>query len=258
MATPPLQGSVALIHGAGGAIGGAVAAAFAARGAQLFLAGIHEESLEHTAARIKRSGAAPVTRSLVDAYDCAAVQAHSDGVVAQAGRIDVVLNAAGIPLVQGIPLLEMELEDLLAPIAAWPRTQYITAKAAARHMVAQQTGTILMLSASPARMAIAGVGGFSAACAAVEALTRTFAAELGPTGVRTVCLRPQRIADTLGATPDLPMPVEEFRSFLESLTTSRTLPTLDQIARTAVFLAEGGAEAMNGAVVNLTCGMSPD
>jgi 3-oxoacyl-[acyl-carrier protein] reductase len=121
-----------------------------------------------------------------------------------------------------------------------------------------RSGTILTLSASPASLAIGGAGGFAAACAAIEALTRTFAAELGPAGVRVVCLRAQRIIDTLGATPDLPMPVERFRWFLESLTTSKTLPTLDEIARTAVFLAEDGAAIMNGSVVNLTCGMSPD
>ncbi len=258
MASTSLQDAVVVIHGAGGAIGGAVAAAFAARGARLYLAGIGEDNLDHTAGRLRRLGPAPVTVSSVDVYDSAAVQAHTDEIVAQAGRIDVVLNAAGIPLVQGVPLLDMDEEDVLAPIAAWPHAQYNTSRAAARHMVPRRAGTILMLSASPARLAIAGVGGFSAACAAVEALTRTFAAELGPTGVRTVCLRPQRLADTLDDTPDLPMPVDEFRTFLESLTTSGTLPTLDEVARAAVFLAEGGAESMNGAVLNLTCGMSPD
>lgn len=115
-----------------------------------------------------------------------------------------------------------------------------------------------MLSASPAKVALAGVGGFAAACSAVEAITRTLAAEVGPSGVRVVCLRPQRILDTLGTVPDLPMPVEEFTTFLTSLTTSRSLPTLADVADTAVFLADGGAQAMNGAVVNLTCGMSSD
>ena len=131
MPSTSLHGAVVVIHGAGGAIGGAVAAAFADRGARLHLAGIRTESLEDTAGRIRHRGSAPVTVSLVDACDSAAVQAHADEVVAQAGRIDVALNAAGIPLVQGAPLLEMAEEDVLAPIAAWPRTQYITARAAA-------------------------------------------------------------------------------------------------------------------------------
>lgn len=247
-----------IIHGAGGAIGSAVARQFARRGAELFLAGHRAASVEATAARVRALSSAPVHVEVVDAYDQAAVSAHADAVTESVGRLDVMLNAVSIPLVQGVPLLEMTLDDLLDPATCWLRTQFITAQAAARHMVAHGDGTILMLSASPARMSIAGVGGFAAACSAVEALTRTFAAEVGRSGVRVVCLRPQRIRDTVGSIPDLPMPVEDFVPFLESLTTSGSLPSLADVAATAVFLAEGGARSMNGAVVNLTCGMSVD
>lgn len=247
-----------VIHGAGGAIGAAVAEEFARRGAELFLAGRHAEAVDATAGRVRALASAPVHVAEVDAYDEAAVNSHTEAVVAAAGGLDVMLNAAGIPLVQGVPLLDISLDDALAPATSWLRTQFLTTRAAARQMTSQGSGTILTLSASPARMSIAGVGGFAAACAAVEALTRTFAAEVGPSGVRVVCLRPQRILDTLGDTPDLPMPVDEFAQFLESLTSSKSLPTLADVAEMAVYLAEGGAQAMNGAVVNLTCGMSPD
>lgn len=255
-----------IIHGAGGAIGSAVAEEFARRGAELFLAGRRIGPVEAVASRIRAASSgspqtptqAPVHVAELDAYDQAAVNAHADAVMESAGRVDVMLNAVSIPLVQGVPLLDMTLEDVLDPATAWLRTQFITTQAAARHMVPQGSGTILTLSASPARMSIAGVGGFAAACSAIEALTRTFAAEVGRSGVRVVCLRPQRILDTVGAIPDLPMPVDEFVPFLESLTTSGTLPTLADVASAAVFLAEGGARAMNGAVLNLTCGMSVD
>ena len=247
-----------IIHGAGGAIGAAVAEEFARRGAELFIAGHRAGAVDATADRVRALSSAPVHVAQVDAYDQPAVNAHADEVMAAAGRIDVMLNAASIPLVQGVPLLEISLDDVLDPATSWLRTQFITTQAAARHMVEQGSGTILTLSASPARMSIAGVGGFAAACSAVEALTRTFAAEVGRSGVRVVCLRPQRILDTVGAIPDLPMPIDEFVPFLESLTTSGSLPTLADVAQTAVFLAEGGARSMNGAVVNLTCGMSAD
>lgn len=247
-----------IIHGATGAIGGAVAEELARRGAELFLAGRRGEAVRKVADRLTQLTARPVHIAEVDAYDPDAVTAHADSVVAEAGRIDVMLNAVGIPLVQGVPLLEMGVDDVLAPATTWLGSQFATSRAAGRHMVTQGGGTILTLSASPARMAIAGVGGFSAACAAVEALTRTFAAELGPTGVRVVCLRPQRIVDTIGNIPDLPMPMNEFRTFLESLTSSKSLPTLAEVAAMAAFLVEGGAQSMNGAVLNLTCGMSVD
>ena len=247
-----------IIHGAGGAIGGAVAEEFARQGAELFLAGRHVEAVNRTAERIRASGGGPVHVSGVDAYDQLAVEAHADAVVDDVGRIDVLLNAVAIPLVQGPPLLEMSVDDVVAPAAAWLRTQFLTAKAAAAHMVPRGSGTILTLSASPARVAIAGVGGFAAACSAIEALTRTMAAEFGLAGVRTVCLRPHRILETIGTTPDLPMPLDEFTRFLESLTTTGALPTLGQIAKAAVFLAQGGADSLNGSVLNLTGGMSAD
>lgn len=247
-----------IIHGAGGAIGGAVAEEFARAGAELFLAGRRSESVAVTAERIRALSPRAVRVAEVDAYDHEAVNAHADEVMLSTGRIDVMLNAVSIPLVQGVPLLEMSLDDVLDPSASWLRTQFITTQAAARHMVPQGGGTILTLSASPARMAIGGVGGFAAACSAIEALTRTFAAEVGRSGVRVVCLRPQRILDTVGSIPDLPMPVDEFVPFLESLTTTGSLPTLAEVAQAAVFLAEGGALSMNGAVLNLTCGMSVD
>lgn len=246
-----------IIHGAGGAIGGAVAEEFARLGARLFLAGHGEASVHATAEKVRALGG-DAHSSRVDAYNRVEVDAHTNAVEDLAGRIDVMFNAVEIPRVQGVPLLEMDADDVVAPAAAWLRTQFLTARAAAGYMVPQGSGTILMLSASPARLALAGVGGFSAACAAVEALTRTFAAETGAAGVRTVCLRPHRIRETIGNTPDLPMELEDFTRFLESLTTSGTLPTLGDVARAAVFAATGGAASMNGTVLNLTGGMSPD
>lgn len=119
-------------------------------------------------------------------------------------------------------------------------------------MVAQRSGVALLLSASPATLAIAG---FGVACAAVEGLSRTLAAELGPDGVRVICLRPHRIAGTVDA-PDLPMPATEFRAFPEDMTLLGQLPVLEDVARTAAFIASDGARAMTGAVIDLTCGMS--
>ena len=155
-----------IIHGAGGAIGSAVAEGFARAGAELFLAGHRVGPVEMAADRARALASSPVHVAQVDAYDQQAVAAHADEVMAAAGGIDVMLNAVSIPLVQGVPLLEISLQDVLDPATAWLRTQFITTQAAARHMVTQGSGTILTLSASPARMSIAGVGGFAAACSA--------------------------------------------------------------------------------------------
>jgi 3-oxoacyl-[acyl-carrier protein] reductase len=160
--------------------------------------------------------------------------------------------------VQGIPLIDLKREDFVSPIATWTMTQFLTARAAARHMAQERSGVILTLSASPARLAIASTGGFGVACAAIEGLTRTLAAELSPEGVRVVCIRPHRIGDTLGPDPDFPIGQDEFRNLIENMTLLKRLPTLDDVANTAAFLASDNAAAMTGAVANLTCGMSVD
>jgi 3-oxoacyl-[acyl-carrier protein] reductase len=253
-----LKDKVAVIHGAGGAIGSAVARTFAREGARLFLGGRHVARVEQVAEDIVANGGR-AEASQVDALNGEAVEKYTASTVAKAGRIDVVFNAIGFGAVQGVSLIDLDRDDFVAPIAMWTTAQFLTSRAAARHMVQRRSGVILTLSASPARLAIALTGGFGVACAAIEALTRTLAAELGPQGIRVVCLRPHRIGDTLGSSPDFPnMGQDEFRAFIEGMTLLKRLPTLDDVANTAAFLASDNAAAITGAVANLTCGMSVD
>lgn len=126
--------------------------------------------------------------ALLDAVDEGAVREHADAVATQSGGIDVALNAIGIPHVQGIPFAELSLDDYLHPITAYCRTNFVTAQAVARHMVAQDSGVILTISTSGSRLAVPGTVNYSTACAAIEATTRVLAAEPGPSGVRVVCL----------------------------------------------------------------------
>jgi 3-oxoacyl-[acyl-carrier protein] reductase len=251
-----LKDKTAIIHGAGGAVGGAVAKAFGREGARVFLSGRQLGPVQAVAREIAAAGGS-AEAARVDALDEQAVQRHTDQVAEQAGGIDVCFNAVGFPAVQGTPLTELALSDFAFPIGTWPATQFLTARAAARHMVRAHKGVILTITASPARLAIALTGGFGVACAAIEGLSRTLAAELSPQGVRVVCLRAHRIADS-GLVADFPMDKDEFRRFLEGMTLLKRLPTLAEVANTAVFLASDHAAAMTGAVANLTCGMSVD
>jgi 3-oxoacyl-[acyl-carrier protein] reductase len=251
-----LQDRVAIIFGAGGAIGGAVARAFGAEGARVFLSGRNLGPVEAVAGEIAAAGGS-AEAAQVDALDEEAVDRYTDQVAEQADGIDVCFNAVGFPAVQGTPLTELALSDFAFPITTWTSTQFLTARAAARHMVTKRKGVILTLTASPARLAIAGAGGFGVACAAIEGLTRTLAAELGPQGVRVVCLEPHRIADS-GLSADPRVEEAEFRRWLEEMTLLKRLPTLAEVASTAVFLASDHAGAMTGAVANLTGGMAVD
>lgn len=251
-----LTGKNAIVFGGGGAIGGAVARGFASAGARVFLSGRDAAPVEAVARDIRAAGGVAETAT-VDALDEGEVERYVAEVAGAAGKIDVALNAVGFAAVQGTPLTELALADFAYPIATWTSTQFLTARTVARHMVAQRSGVILTLSASPARLALAGTGGFGVACAAVEGLMRTLAAELGPQGVRVVGIRPHRIGESMREA-DFPMPREEFVAFLEGMTLLGRLPTLDDVAQTAVFLASDHAAAITGTVVNMTAGMSVD
>jgi 3-oxoacyl-[acyl-carrier protein] reductase len=191
-----LEGKNAVIYGAGGAIGGAVARAFAREGARVFLAGRTLAKLEKVAADISAAGCA-VEVALLDAMDEHAVDRHADAIAAEAGSIDIALNALGITHVQGTPFTELSFEDYSHPITAYTRTNFFTAKAVSRHMVRQGSGVILTLSTPGARLSGQGFLGNGVASAGVETFSRVLAGELGASGIRVVCLRPHAIPEAV-------------------------------------------------------------
>ena len=90
---------------------------------------------------------------MVDAGDEKTVAEHLDAVVADAGSVDVSFNAVGISPVglQGIPFSELPVEDFLRPVTTYTQAHFVTAKSAARHMIPQGAGVILMHTPEPAR-----------------------------------------------------------------------------------------------------------
>lgn len=261
-----LEHKNAVIYGGGGVIGGAVARAFAQAGARVFLAGRSLAKVDAVARDI--GDAAEAVQ--VDALDERAVTDHADVVAAKAGRIDIALNAVGVMHVQGTPFMELSLADFMHPIDAFLRTNFITAQAVARHMTKSGSGVILTLSTSGSRLVVPGFLGYGTTCAAVEAMTRRFAAELGPSGVRVVCLQPDAIPEAAASgsySRDVFRPLADqagvsVEQMMEQAAQERTmlkrLPTLAEVANTAVFVASDHAGAMTAAVVNLTCGSVSD
>ncbi|WP_041067923.1 SDR family oxidoreductase, partial [Cohnella kolymensis] len=135
-------------------------------------------------------------------------------------------------------------------------THFLTATAAARHMVRHRSGVILTLSASSAGLSRDRkyhlTGGFATACAAIEGLSRSLAGELGPQGIRVVCLRSDAIPETWAGEADA------VKMFMENGTVLGRLPTLNEVANAAVFMASDRASAMTGTIANLTCGSIMD
>jgi NAD(P)-dependent dehydrogenase (short-subunit alcohol dehydrogenase family) len=263
-----LAGKNAVVHGGGGAIGGAVARAFAREGANVFLAGRTQAALARVAEHVLAAGGAAET-AVVDVLDEQAVAAHADAVAAKAGSIDVALNAVGFHHDQGTPLPELSLAAFELPLHTYMRACFTTSKAVARHMTENGSGVILTLTTPATRMSIPGCLGYGATCGAVEAFSRMLAAEVGPSGVRVVCLRPDAIP---GALPTSHVQevfeniAQRHGTTVEAMTAERAqagtllgrFPTLEQVAEFATFAASDRAGAMTGAIVNLTCGSVVD
>ena len=136
-----LENKVAVIYGAGGPIGGAVARAFARAGASVFLAGRTKAKLDPVAAAIRAQGGV-AHAAVVDALDAPAVDAYVDAVAAQAGSVDISFNVIALGDVQA-PLIDLSVEDFSQPIINAMRAHFLTTKAAARHMVKRGSGVIL-------------------------------------------------------------------------------------------------------------------
>jgi NAD(P)-dependent dehydrogenase (short-subunit alcohol dehydrogenase family) len=261
-----LKDKIAVIHGAGGDVGGAVARAFAREGAKLFLSGRNLGTVKAVAADIiARGGVAEAAQ--VDALDEQAVETYVGAVAEKAGAIDISFNAISIAkaLPTRAPLLDLSAEHFALPITAYTQSNFLTARSAARRMVARRSGVILTITATLSRMAFPNVGGNAPAFAAVVALSRTLSVELAPQGVRVVCLMPNampetatiregfgRYAKATGITP------AEYQARIESMSHTRRLTTLEELANAAAFLASDQASAMTGTVANLSGGAVAD
>jgi NAD(P)-dependent dehydrogenase (short-subunit alcohol dehydrogenase family) len=261
-----LRDKVAVIYGAGGAVGGAVARAFAGEGANLFLTGRQLAPVEAIAKDIVSAGGS-AEAAAVDALDEQAVDEHLQSLIDEAGRVDISFNAVGIPdtNIVGVPLVELDVEQFSLPITAYATSYFLTARLAARRMVANKSGVIMTVTAIPSRTGTPLNGGYGPAQAAKEALTRQLSAELAPQGIRVVGLRPHGMPETssLKEVSDAKAKGsgrtwEQFQELVANTNHARRGMTLEEMANMAVFMASDKASGMTGTTVNLTMGSLDD
>jgi 3-oxoacyl-[acyl-carrier protein] reductase len=259
-----LERKNAVIYGGAGSVGAAVARAFAREGARVFLAGRTRATLDQVAEELAGSGGSVETAE-VDALDQQAVDEHADAVAERAGAIDVSFNAISHGDVHGVPLLELSLEDFARPITIAMRSQFLTTRAAARHMTRQGSGVIMAITATTARPALPEIGGTGVTFDAIESQCRQWARELGPHGVRVVWLQttglPEALADGVypayGTGPADGMTRAELIAWMRRSTQLDRLTSLAELGDAAAFLASDHAAAMTATGVNLTCGHVP-
>ena len=247
-----LEGKNAVVYGGGGKIGGAVARAFAREGATVHLAGRTAAPLDAVAGEIRAAGGAAETATL-DALDEAAVSAHADAVAARGGSLDISMNLISQQDVQGTPLAEMSLDDFERPVHTTLRTTFLTSRAAAHHMIRQRSGVILMFGGygDP----VPRLGGLQVAFGALEALRRSLACELGPSGIRVLTLQTGGITETL---PEGFPGRQAIVNGIEDRTMLGRAATLADVGRVAAFAASDHARSMTATALNITCGSVVD
>lgn len=257
-----LENKNVIIYGAGGGIGGGVARVFAREGARVFLTGRSRDKLDKLAGEITSAGG-QADVAVVDALDEHAVDEHARDVAARAGRIDVSFNLITRGDVQGVPLADMATADFVRAITTGITTNFITARAAARHMIAQKSGVILALNSGSAHGSPM-MGSTGPADAAIDTFIRNLAMEVGPHGVRVLGIWVAGVPETLSpekiaaVNSDMRMDEAAFQGFISQLDAMRMLrrsPRLAQIADMAAFLASDRS-TMTGTFVNAT-GMFP-
>jgi 3-oxoacyl-[acyl-carrier protein] reductase len=248
-----LEGRNAVVFAATGAIASEVSRRFAAEGATVWVSARNDTPVKELVDKITASGGT-ARGEQVDATDSAEIDAYLDRVAARAGSIDVVFNGiGGRPADLAYPALstEQSLEDFMIPLRLIVGSQFLTARSAARHMARAGHGSIVLLAAGLGAIAAPHVTGLSAACAAVEGMSRSLSAEFGSSGIRVNCVRASAMPETqtihetvaglirLGATPRITTP-----------TLGRPL-TVAETAATATYLASDLASGMTGQIVVL-------
>ena len=243
-----LEGRVALITGAAQGMGRAVAGALAMQGAVPVMVDVQEEALRGLESSFEARGIRAKSRA-VDVSDADQVAAVVADVHAELGRIDVLVNAAGI-------LRSTRFDDIT--VAEWDlvlnvnlRGTFLLMQAVYPHMRRNGRGSIVNFS-STAGLTVSTLGGahYTASKHAVMGLTKALAREGGPHGVRVNAVCPGLIdTEMVRAT----VPPERIRLYEDSFPINR-LGTPDEVAELVLFLASDRSAYITGAALNISGG----
>jgi NAD(P)-dependent dehydrogenase (short-subunit alcohol dehydrogenase family) len=231
-----LAGRTALVTGAASGIGAAIAAAYATKGARVAVVDMNLD-----AAQSRADGLEGAQAFACDVTEAASVEAGVAAVLQVFGRIDILVNSAGI--VDLAPAEEISLK-------AWQRTldvnltgSFLMAQAVGRAMIRQGGGKIVNLASQAGSVAIDGHVAYCASKFAVIGMTKTLALEWGRYGITVNSISPTVVLTELGRKAwDGPK-----GDAMKALIPTGRFAEPDEIAAAAVFLASSGADMINGA-----------
>jgi NAD(P)-dependent dehydrogenase (short-subunit alcohol dehydrogenase family) len=256
--TDRLAGKVAIVTGAGSGIGQATARAFAAEGARVLCADIHDVAARETAESIGPQ-AQPFA---VDVTQPEAVAAMVDRCLQHFGRVDVLFANAGIG--EAGSAIDLTLEQWNRMLAINLTSVWLCAKAVLPPMLAQGSGVLIHQSSTAGLIGIGGIAHYSAAKAGVIGLTRQIAVEYGPRGIRCNAICPSTIPTPLvtkvwqerGAGSGSTASLAEQQAAAAARHPLRRLGRLDDAAQLAVFLASEESAWITGQALALDGGLT--
>jgi len=240
--TQRFSGKTVLITGAARGIGAATAARFAAEGADVVIADFDLSAAEESAAAI---GGRAVR---CDVTSREQVEAAVEAAAAPSGRLDVLVTCAGI--IRDNLLHKLTDDDWEAVIATHLRGTFLSVQAAQRLMVAQKSGSMVLISSTSA-LGNRGQANYAAAKAGIQGLAKTLAIELGPFGITVNCVAPGFIATAMTEQTAARMGVsfEEFTEAVAAQTPVRRVGQPEDVSGVIAFLCSDDASYVSGQVI---------
>jgi len=243
-----LEGRVALVTGGSRGIGRGIALELARGGAEVVITYRSGEQMAQETVKLleEEGGAASAVRC--DVADLSAVESLVKALIEQSGRLDVVVNNAGITADNLI--MRMKAQDFDAVVATNLRGTWNVCKAVTRPLLKARRGRIINVSSVVAGMGNPGQTNYAATKGGVEALTRSLAKELGSRGVTVNAVAPGFVETRM--TEEMPEDVKQ--ALLERIPLGR-LGSVDDVAAAVRFLASDGAAYITGQVIHVNGGL---
>jgi len=244
-----LAGKTALVTGATSNIGRAIAVAFAAEGAHVVVTGRSQERGSEVVAEIRAAGGlADFVRADLDGSAKASRTLADEANRVLGGRIDVLVNAAAIFPPNSTPDTDEALFDRIFAVNV--KAPFLLTGIIAPQMATRGQGAIINLSSWLARLGANAATAYNATKGAIEVLTRDWAAEFGPAGVRVNAISPGVIRNpTFGGSP------EGAEAAMKGTPAGRSGPP-EAIAHAAVYLASNEAAFIYGTIIDVDGGRS--
>jgi NAD(P)-dependent dehydrogenase (short-subunit alcohol dehydrogenase family) len=243
-------GQIVLVSGGSRGIGRALAEGFAARGAQVVITGREAQTLEKTAGEIS-TGERPVQHVVCDVAEVADIERLVKTVIERFGRIDSLINVAGVNKRKKVETFTPDEYDFILDINL--RGLFFLSQAVGRQMIAQKSGTIINIDSLNTNSPLKGVLPYAMSKAGVSMLTRGMATEWGEYGVRVNGIAPGFIltdmTNKLWSNPTM-------QAWNKSVCPLQRLGRVEDLVGTAIYLASNASAFMTGQTVYVDGGMS--